>query len=169
MNLFLVPTMLFTANDGTPGNVVGVDGTIPGPSGFSGTVQSGAAVSSEGLRDTDRCTEEVSLSCGSDLTAYISAHETGHFLGLYHTSESDGGAFDPIADTPVCACDLCAPAGEQGRCAVGAGVVTGPDCLRSLSSCGGGRNLMFWLLGNLSNGRVSPEQARIVRANPLVR
>jgi hypothetical protein len=168
MNLFFVPTMLFTDSDGTPGNVVGIDGTIPGPSGFSGTVQSGAAVSAEGLRDVDRCTAEQSLSCGSDLTAYIAAHETGHFLGLYHTSESDGVSFDPVTDTPVCECNQCAPAADQARCAVGAGVVTGPDCLRSLSSCGGGRNLMFWLLGNVSDGRVSPEQAQILRANPLV-
>lgn len=168
MNLFLVPTMLITDQDGTPGNVVGIDGTIPGPSGFSGTVQSGAALSAEGLRDVDRCTAEPSLACGADLTAYIATHETGHFLGLYHTSESDGASFDPVTDTPVCACDLCAPAAVQQRCGVGGGLVTGPDCLRSLSSCGGGRNLMFWLLGNVSTGRVSPEQSLIMRTNPLV-
>ena len=90
-------------------------------------------------------------------------------LGLYHTSEADGGAFDPITDTPTCACDVCAPAADRVLCTAGSGTVTGPDCLRSLSSCGGGRNLMFWLLGSVSTGRISPEQSRIVRANPLVR
>jgi hypothetical protein len=169
MNLFLVPTMAFTESDGTPGNVVGIDGTIPGPSGFSGTVQSGAAASAEGLRDTDACTSQVSLSCGPDLTAYIAAHEAGHFLGLYHTTEADGGSFDPIADTPTCGCASCAAPANQSFCGTGGGVVTGNDCLRSLQSCGGGRNLMFWLLGNVSTGRVSPEQGRIMRANPLVR
>ncbi len=37
------------------------------------------------------------------------AHELGHFLGLYHTSELDGRAHDPLAETPQClapaACD----------------------------------------------------------------
>jgi hypothetical protein len=169
MNLFLVPTMLISEGDGTPGSVVGIDGTIPGPSGFSGTVQSGAAVSAEGLRDNDQCTNAISLACGSDLTAYIAAHEAGHFLGLYHTTESDGGSFDSVRDTPVCACDTCAPAASQAFCRTGGGLVTGSDCLRSLQSCGGGRNLMFWLLGNVSTGTVSPEQGRIMRANPLVR
>jgi hypothetical protein len=31
------------------------------------------------------------------------AHEIGHFLGLYHTSERNGADNDPIADTPECA------------------------------------------------------------------
>jgi hypothetical protein len=29
-------------------------------------------------------------------------HEVGHFLGLYHASESDGDDHDPIKDTPEC-------------------------------------------------------------------
>ena len=169
MNLFVMPTLILTGGDGTPGQVVGIDGTIPGPSGFSGTVQSGAAVSAGGLRDTGRCTDQASLACGPDLTAYIAAHETGHFLGLYHTTESSGSTYDPIADTPTCACERCAEGGDTATCNSGLSVVTGADCLRSLSSCGGGRNLMFWLLGGVSTGTVSPDQARVVRANPLVR
>ena len=36
------------------------------------------------------------------LTATLIAHELGHQLGLFHTTEADGSAHDPISDTPEC-------------------------------------------------------------------
>jgi hypothetical protein len=35
------------------------------------------------------------------------AHEIGHYLGLYHTTEHDGLNNDPIADTPTCSSGSC--------------------------------------------------------------
>jgi hypothetical protein len=172
MNFFLVDSI--TSASGPPGTIIaGVDGTIPGPATFGGTVASGAAVSVADL-GTGACGGGTSLNCGDDLIAFIAAHEAGHFLGLYHTSEAAGDYFDPVADTPTCPCAQCMPP-DGGTCQTAPGTppnpyyVTGQDCTAS-SSCGGGDNLMFWLLSpGHSLGTVTPEQAAIVRANLLVR
>jgi hypothetical protein len=45
------------------------------------------------------------------------------------------------------------------------------DCNKTTSppTCGGGENLMFWLLDQrVSRGTLSPQQGQIIRANPLV-
>ncbi len=166
MSLFLVNSL----NSQTGGyTVVGQDGTIPGPASVGGTVASGALVSIANLTFTvspTSCQGDVSLSgCGADLTAYIGAHEMGHFLGLYHVTESLGTLFDPVKDTPVCQLGLCAP-GQQD--------VINSDCSKQLidpaNPCGGGDNLMFWLVSQtLSTGTLSAQQASIMRASPAVR
>jgi hypothetical protein len=178
MNLFLV-NQLISAQPGT-GVVVGIDGTVPGPSSAGGTVWSGALVSVQDLigGGSAACQGAVSPNiCGPDATAYIAAHETGHFLGLYHDTESTGTLFDPVKDTPTCLCSACAPASQVANCSAAAVTattyqVTTVDCTAQLANpssvCGGGENLMFWLLGSRSTGAVTPQQARIVRANPLV-
>jgi hypothetical protein len=167
MSLFLVNSLV--SNQGGTFTYVGVDGTIPGPSSVGGTVASGALVSVANLNFSSTptsCQDAVNLSgCGADRTGYIAAHETGHFLGLYHVTESDGARFDPVQDTLTCKLSLCAPAGKE---------VVNSDCTKNLtdpaSPCGGGENLMFWLLNNaLSTGTLSGQQSSIIRANPLVR
>jgi hypothetical protein len=37
------------------------------------------------------------------------------------------------------------------------------------STCGGGDNLMFWLVAAESTGALSPQQGQVMRANPVVR
>ena len=69
------------------------------------------------------------------------AHETGHSMGLWHTSERDGSQHDTINDTPTCA------GGSESGC---------PD----------GTNLMFWS-GHYPN--LSPGQAYVLRRSPIVR
>ena len=142
---------------------VGVDGSIPGPSGFPGTVFGGAAVGLFGELGVGSCSETgpPNLSaCGTDRIAYVAAHEVGHWLGLYHTTEATGDFFDPLSDTPRCPRSTCAP---------GAQVVSGAACTAS-ASCGGGSNLMFWLLDVArSTGELSRDQAQLVRLNPAVR
>jgi hypothetical protein len=179
MNLFLVDAIQSTPPQGAPQTVVGIDGTIPGPSTIDGTVHSGAAVTVADLVGATSCGTSIDLrSCGADVVAYIAAHEAGHFLGLYHTTESSGELFDPLADTPTCACETCAPAASQSQCATpGKTPPTTPyqmkatDCNKTTSPpiCGGGENLMFWLLDQrVSRGTLSPQQGQVIRANPLV-
>jgi hypothetical protein len=167
LELFLVP--LLRPSPGDPGLVIGVDGTIPGPATVNGTIASGAVVSAEDLRlgvcpapGTGQPPQPG--TCGQDLVAYVAAHEAGHFLGLYHPTELDGGAFDPLGDTSRC---VCSASCGLSPAACAAGIPAG-RCLKS-ASCGGGANLMFWQLSASSAGLLSPEQARIVRSSPLVR
>jgi hypothetical protein len=172
INIFLVNGFKNAA--GSPIAVVGVDGTIPGPSSIGGTVSSGAAANAADLIDTAQCGTAFSPRlCGPDSVAYIIAHEAGHFLGLYHTTEQTGDSFDPISDTRTCACTACAPAGAA-RNACGAAssptMMFNRNCVSTTSSqCGGGDNLMFWFLDVESRGKVSPQQGQVMRANPMIR
>ena len=176
LNVFFVAGL--TSQSLTGGQtVVGVDGTVPGPSTIAGSMASGVAVGAQDLRvNTTRCSgSSIDLLCGADETAYIIAHEAGHYLGLYHTTESDGTAFDPLLDTPACACSRCKPASATDRCsdanpppASGSEhQMLADEC--TTSTCGGGDNLMFWLLDHsLSAGNLTTEQQRVMRANPLI-
>jgi hypothetical protein len=173
MNLFLVDEIM-QGTGGGMGTIVGIDGSIPGPAGFSGTVSSGAIVNVSDLDTVSACSATPNYDlCGPDSVAYIAAHETGHFLGLYHVSESYGDSFDPLSDTPQCTCSTCAPASQQAKCYSNAPStaspteVTGAMCTKS-ASCGGGDNLMFWLLDTTAAGVLSSQQSQVMRLNPLV-
>jgi hypothetical protein len=164
LDLFLV-TRFYSS-----GTVLGVDGSIPGPATVNGTVASGAAVSAEDLTAGTCPTPGGGLSlrtCGADVVAYIAAHESGHFLGLYHVSEADGGHFDPLSDTPHCECNsFCFPT-PTAACAAG---LPPSGCDQHYQQCSGGKNLMFWALDPMTSvGYLSPAQAQIVRASPVVR
>ena len=173
INFFLVQS-INQSSTGSGGTVVGIDGTIPGPSTIGGTIHSGAAVS---MADLNRgpCGSSIDLSgCGPDIVAYIAAHEGGHFLGLFHTTESDGEYFDPIADTAKCPCETCALASDQANCATEGkkpppAVPAYVHSSRCVSQrCSGGDNLMFWDLGPGSQGSLSAQQSLVMRLNPAV-
>ena len=178
VNLFLVHELVDNSPSAPPGTTtVGIDGTIPGPSGFPGTIASGAAVGifqQFGVVSVPgACSGSGAPSistCGTDQIAYIAAHEIGHWLGLYHVTESDGGSnsFDPLSDTPECPCSSCAPVAQRSGC----GSTTSMDassCVHG-ASCGGGDNLMFWLLDpTYSRGTISRDQGQVMRLNPAVR
>jgi hypothetical protein len=112
---------------------LGIAGGIPGAQGLPGTAASGLAVSSELLAGE--------LELGSVLV-----HETGHFLGLFHTSELDGTVLDPFADTPVCGLD---------RDVDGDGALVYDECRGA-----GAENAMFW--GARDERRFSPSQRALL-------
>jgi hypothetical protein len=172
LDFFLVNSLVAQSQGG--GQVVGIDGTIPGPSAFAGTVHSGAAVNGSDLEVVAGCGPGLTIdpkTCGADLVAYIAAHEGGHWLGLYHTTEFDGEGFDPLSDTNKCPCEVCAKAADRANCKnADPSLTTTMDtssCIVS-STCGGGDDLMFWLLTNQSRGTLTPEQAAVMRRNPAV-
>lgn len=147
---------------GTLGSIVGIDGAIPGPAGAGGTVHSGALVTTGDLT-TAGCTRTPNFStCGSDRTAYIVAHESAHFLGLFHTTEQAGTLFDTLTDTPRCPVASCDPAGVHTAVNFECADDSGPD------TCGGADYLMFWLISENSRGVISPQEAQVMRANPIV-
>ena len=122
LNLFFVRTAL-------GGGVLGVAATLAGPR-INGTQLSGV----------------MSLYDGgytSNFIGLVSAHEIGHFLGLYHTAESNG-ANDFINDTNNC------PA-----------TGTNAGCLTS-----GGGYLMHWQAVGGSN--LSAAQRMVIRGHPCV-
>jgi len=172
MNLFLVQSLRSSSTGGN--TVVGIDGTIPGPSSMNGTVFSGAVVSAADLYagSLANCGSTPDMArCGPDRVAYIGAHETGHFLGLFHTTEAEGADFDPLTDTLKCPCTACASPTDRPKCgstAVSAPNISADRCI-SAPACGGGDNLMFWLLqAGISLGNLSPQQGQVMRLNPLV-
>jgi hypothetical protein len=183
LNVFLVDRIRDSATGGV--TTVGIDPIVPGLASFGGTPASGVLVSMEYLGKvlgSPGCVSgQLSIgTCGDDTTAFIVAHEAGHFMGLQHTTEAIGTVVDPIADTGTCLCPLCKPAADPGRCQ-GLGPsdpqVTSPylvlvtDCLAqpgSVPECGGGDNLMFWLIDSDSKGLITADQAAVMRASPLV-
>jgi hypothetical protein len=172
---------LFFIDDITAGNVppgdeiVGEDGAIPGPPTFNGTVAGGAVVLAADLTSTQGCTASFSPNtCGPDRVAAIGAHESGHFLGLFHPTESSGTFFDPLIDTPACVCALCETSrGAAAACGSNPDggeptVVDNSVCDGLSQQCGGAPYLMFWLLTVDTQGVFSAEESRVMRANPLI-
>ncbi|MFO0748639.1 MAG: hypothetical protein U1F43_23705 [Myxococcota bacterium] len=90
IDLYFVDT-ISSASLGGFGVILGIAGGIPGPPLMHGTHRSGVAIAIKPV---------AGAPAGVDTTM---AHETGHFLGLFHTSEQALGAqqvHDPLPDTP---------------------------------------------------------------------
>lgn len=83
VNIFLVDSIIV---NGVGGLILGESGGIPGMP-IRGTPGSGLAVTMADFPN------------GLDTIADTVAHETGHWLGLFHTTEFGGTVFDPLPDT----------------------------------------------------------------------
>jgi len=159
--LFLVDQLQNLNKLGQYEYVVGIDAAIPGPSSMGGTLVSGAAI---GIS----CVGPGSCAAGvvdPDKVAAVAAHEGGHWLGLFHTTEENGAVFDPLSDTGVCDCSQCVAEAYRSSCGTSSAEVGTAVCSTG-GSCSGGDNLMFWLMGGTA---ISAQQAQVMRANPLVR
>jgi hypothetical protein len=80
INVFLVSDM---------GSYLGIAGGIPGLLGVHGGDRSGVAIAADVLGDLSDADQ-------------VLMHELGHFMGLFHTTESSGLVIEPLADTPAC-------------------------------------------------------------------
>ncbi len=94
VNLVLVDDISMGGMLGGLGAILGISGGIPAPVTVNGLERSCEAIAT-------KIPDQIS----GDVVDLTSAHETGHFLGLFHSSESFLGALagakhDPISDTP---------------------------------------------------------------------
>jgi hypothetical protein len=140
-NIFFVESMQLGGVGGGRG-AIGVSQGLPGAAALHGTPSSGVVFTSEYMdqRFQDRDGQVVD---GNKLTGIVLAHEIGHYLGLFHTSEQFGQGYDPLADTPQCT------SGFPDDC---------PDI----------DNLMFPLAG-ISHTEVTAQQTHVIKANPLTK
>ena len=107
VNLFLVADI---ASKREGFSLAGISGGAPGPALAVGTPRSGVAVNMENFLEARDSGEQMQVEEARRLTEMIFAHEMGHYLGLYHTTESNGQALDPegitgtdhLEDTPIC-------------------------------------------------------------------
>ncbi|MCC6622548.1 MAG: hypothetical protein IT385_14885 [Deltaproteobacteria bacterium] len=127
--------------------LLGKAGGIPGPPMVHGTYNSGVVVS---LADYLHYPQE---NVAIQLTAETMAHELGHQLGLYHTTEGDGRIHDHVLDTPECPSSY-----DSNR-----------DGLMDPSECAvrGATNLMFWA-ASLEHG-ITAGQRKVLHRNPTLR
>ena len=114
---------LFFISDYTDASYLGNSAGIPGSQGLAGS-HNGVLISLKAHKNGDG-------SLKDQLLGETAGHEMGHFLGLFHPSESNGILFDPITDTPQC------PSSKN----------TNNDSNLTAEECGqeyGADNLMFW-------------------------
>lgn len=137
INLFLVQEI--ASDDGS--TIFGMSGGPPGAAAIHGTSQSGIAVGAAGLADAD----------GPAFIGRVAAHELGHFLGLFHTTEKDASSFDPLSDTPEC---------DASKDTNGNGQMNTDECSGS-----GADNIMFWTGANTG---LSSNQGWVSRRSPSV-
>jgi hypothetical protein len=144
--IFLVRSIDATRDGGV---ALGIAGGIPGPPLLYGTMHSGVVVTYDPA-------VIGSGSRGERNIAQVIAHESGHFLGLYHNRER----LDPCpAGTGPTMADPCAPFGGEDVIA---------DTTRR-----DGDNLMWWALGGDTGRRynvtLTEGQAFVLLRSPLVR
>lgn len=86
------------------------------------------------------------LSAFKALDVVVVRHETGHFAGMFHTSEIEVGFGDDLADTPLC-----------------------PDVPQQLLNCPDKDYLMFPYADPNNDMTMSPDQDRVVRGSAIYR
>jgi hypothetical protein len=121
------------------GDVGGIAGGTPVAWGMHGGPGSGIVIAQSDFGDTGDA-----RALGRTL-----AHELGHALGLFHTTEIDGAVFDPLPDTPVC---------PLTRDADASGTLDAHECAGL-----GGDNLMF-PTSDTTDAQLTPQQIDVLQA-----
>ncbi len=129
----VVSANVFIVRQFAMGGALGISLGIPGVVGLHGTGISGVALTGEYLGQG-----------GNWFTANIFAHELGHYLGLFHTSEQNGQMHDPVSDTPEC------------------------TNFSNPTNCPDWGNLMFPMADG-GNTELTPGQGFMMHSNPLTK
>ena len=113
---------------------------VPGPFNRQGTIVSGTLA-------------EYQFDGDGTILGFALAHEFGHFLGLFHTTQFDGSfstiiGSDPISDTPLCTTRHLSDGG--------------------INACPDRANLMFPAVALTTNPDFSTGQGNVVKYNPAV-
>ena len=136
---------VFFIADFTDRSLAGIAGGVPGPFAIQGTPASGVVISSDSHLTTGGNVRQQYL-------AETLAHEVGHQIGLYHTTESEGTFHDPIGDTPEC------PTSADSD---GDGELTASECDNY-----DGHNVMFWTGASWDQDEISTTQATVYTVSP---
>jgi hypothetical protein len=134
--------------------ILGESAGIPGVP-IKGTSGSGMAVTTA---DFPAAGATCDAKCQSGLQdiADTWAHEGGHWLGLFHPTESGGTSFDPLPDTPQC---------DKSRDANADGKMEPSECQGF-----GAENEMFWTsVETIAHSQLTPNQGFVLLRNPAVR
>lgn len=141
INIFFVESFGFQG-------ILGIAGGTPGPQLVQGSANSGVAINTFG---------GITGLQGKNINtvATTMAHEVGHYLGLLHTTERYGDAFDPLADTPECDVNVWDTNND--------GMVSSDECAAL-----DGPNFMFWSTASYPQEDVSDTQRYVVTLNPVI-
>lgn len=131
MSTNVVITEQFSMSGG--GGALGVSLGIPGASGLHGTGLSGVAMTGEYIGQ---------FGGGNQMTAQVLAHEVGHYLGLFHTTEQTGSTLSPLQDVPQC------------------------SNINNPTSCPDWGNLMF-PMADMGNNELTSDQSYVIQVNPV--
>ena len=148
VNIFFVADLPF----------LGLAGGVPAPPILQGTPKSGVAANMSSYLAAVAAGDQAMIDEAAEEVVRIVAHETGHFLGLYHTVEKNGVALageingeDPLSDTTTCPDSADVDASNQ---------LSPEECAGQ-----GAENLMFWSPPPGSYG-LTAQQGAIMLATP---
>ena len=144
LNVYFVDALL--EDDGSMG-LFGYAGGVPGPIGVLNTKNSGVIVSLDIHRFGDGTFDYTEF--GATI-----AHELGHQLGLFHTTEQDGSENDILSDTPACG-----PSDDADS-----------DGVLDPTECPDGDHVMFWTTpgGAFVQDAWSTQQTNVLLSSPMI-
>ena len=147
VNLFFIED--YSGNwSGILGNAAGIPGSMGIANSWNGVLSSLTAHAS-------------GTTLVTQLLGETAAHEMGHQLGLFHTTEKGGTEFDILTDTPECP--------KSSRDSNSSGTVSAEEC-----DGYGANNIMFWTswsTASRSAGKkqetLSSHQQQVLKYSPL--
>jgi hypothetical protein len=151
VNLFFIEDYCSMCGwSGILGNAAGIPGSMGIANSWNGVLNSLSAHASGTTLD-------------SQLLGETAAHEMGHQLGLFHTTEIGGTVFDILTDTAECL--------NSTKDFDRNGIMSAEECEGY-----GGENLMFWTAWNTSSRSVgkkqetlSSHQQHVLKYSPLAK